>query len=125
MWSTVTLIVGGLVCAAAIYFTTKAAADGRLEKNGLMGLRIPSTMTSEVAWQAGHAAALPHAIRTAVVMVVACIASVVLLIAKHPDIALAVAVIAFARLIFGVFSMVRDAGFAAREAEEEASGVNP
>ncbi len=36
---------------------TQAAAAGKITRNGLWGIRIPSTMASDAAWLAGHRAA--------------------------------------------------------------------
>ncbi|MEP6843397.1 MAG: SdpI family protein [Pseudolysinimonas sp.] len=39
---------------------SQLGGTGRLPRNGLLGLRIPSTMASDEAWKAGHhAATLP------------------------------------------------------------------
>jgi uncharacterized membrane protein len=35
----------------------RLAATGRLPRNPLAGIRIPSTMRSDAAWRAGHSAA--------------------------------------------------------------------
>jgi hypothetical protein len=39
--------------------TVYGAASGRLPRNGLSGIRLPSTMASDDAWSAGHRAAIP------------------------------------------------------------------
>ena len=51
-----------------------AAASGRLRRNQWVGIRIPSTMGSDVGWVAGHRAALrlmPLHLITGVALVVA------------------------------------------------------
>ena len=54
------ILVGtGVVVAFLVLRVTRAAADGRLGRNGLAGIRIPSTRASDEAWIAGHVAALP------------------------------------------------------------------
>lgn len=45
--------------AVIVVSVTWRAATGRLARNQTMGIRIPPTMASEEAWQAGHRAALP------------------------------------------------------------------
>ena len=57
---------------------SQLGANGRLMRNGMVGLRIPSTMSSDEAWRAGHhAAAAPAWIGFIVISVVA-IASMLL-----------------------------------------------
>lgn len=40
-----------------LIWMARAAADGRLGRNQVAGIRIPSTMRSDAAWLAGHRAA--------------------------------------------------------------------
>ncbi len=47
------LLIGG----ALILVIAALGAFGRLPKNNLAGIRIPSTMRSDAAWVAGHRAA--------------------------------------------------------------------
>lgn len=49
----VLLLVGLLLCSLA-----HRAAKGSLKRNPWAGIRIPSTMASEAAWDAGHRAAV-------------------------------------------------------------------
>lgn len=49
----VVVMVGG---GAAVIGTTRAAASGRLRRNGWSGIRLPSTLASEEAWAAAHRA---------------------------------------------------------------------
>jgi hypothetical protein len=44
---------------AAVSVVARRAADGRLRVNHLAGIRTRSTMRSDAAWRAGHAAAVP------------------------------------------------------------------
>ncbi|MFA4082906.1 SdpI family protein [Mycobacteroides salmoniphilum] len=52
------LIVSAAFVVVVISVTWRAAT-GYLARNQTMGIRIPSTMSSENAWRAGHRAALP------------------------------------------------------------------
>lgn len=45
-------------CSFIVYFVTRSAVEGGLGPNAVMGIRMPSTMTSQRAWVAGHKAAL-------------------------------------------------------------------
>ncbi|QIZ99356.1 SdpI family protein [Leifsonia sp. PS1209] len=49
----VIIILGSVVVVVSI----EAAARGRLGINSLVGLRVPSVMSSDEAWRRGHAAA--------------------------------------------------------------------
>ncbi|HXY46258.1 MAG TPA: SdpI family protein, partial [Acidimicrobiales bacterium] len=42
---------------AIVFSVGRLAARGRLPRNVLVGIRIPSTLSSDEAWQAGHEAA--------------------------------------------------------------------
>lgn len=53
--SGLSLVLVGLLC----WKVTERAADGRLALNALAGIRTTATLSSEAAWLAGHAAALP------------------------------------------------------------------
>lgn len=53
MWRAIALGVGGVVSIGL----GRMAAAGRLPRNILAGIRIPSTMRSDEAWRAGHRAA--------------------------------------------------------------------
>ena len=56
---TAALLVGLLcvVSGIAVAVIDRRAADGRLGRNALAGIRIRSTLRSDAAWRAGHAAA--------------------------------------------------------------------
>lgn len=53
------LLIGLLVVAtgATVSVVNRRAADGRLGRNSVAGIRIRATMRSDAAWRAGHAAA--------------------------------------------------------------------
>ncbi len=42
----------------AVYLVVSAAASGRLPRNRWIGLRTTASLSSEIAWRAGHAVAL-------------------------------------------------------------------
>ena len=52
-----------VLCALSAYSVvmTHSGASGKLARNGIVGIRIPSTMASDAAWRAGHRAAIPIA----------------------------------------------------------------
>lgn len=51
--------IGLVVCAVAVWWTTAAAARGRLARNATFGIRTSVTRTNDEAWLAGHRGALP------------------------------------------------------------------
>jgi uncharacterized membrane protein len=53
--------VAALQCAggALVALVTRRAADGRLRRNQVAGIRTAATLRSDAAWRAGHAAAVP------------------------------------------------------------------
>lgn len=53
--------IGLLACAAAIFFSTRAAARGTLPRGIGVGIRTAITQHSDNAWVAAHRAALPCA----------------------------------------------------------------
>jgi hypothetical protein len=61
------LVLGicGAGSGALVHAVTRAAARGSLARNGLAGIRTRRTTSSDAAWLAGHAAALPWTRRTA------------------------------------------------------------
>ncbi|MFI9629721.1 SdpI family protein [Streptomyces sp. NPDC052042] len=66
----VSILFGVIVVSAASTWTARAGAKGELTRNGSVGLRTRHTQTSDSAWQAGHAAALPLLTRTVWVAVI-------------------------------------------------------
>ena len=53
------VLVGALllVTGAAVSGVSRRAADGRLRRNAVAGIRTRATMRSDAAWRAGHLAA--------------------------------------------------------------------
>lgn len=49
-----------LVAGCVLVWMGRAAASGRLKRNSLAGIRIPSTMASEEAWLVAHVRAKRH-----------------------------------------------------------------
>lgn len=56
----VALLIGPVV-TGLMAGISRAAGTGRIERNGAVGIRLPSTMASDAAWQAGHRAAVAPA----------------------------------------------------------------
>jgi uncharacterized membrane protein len=55
-------IVGGLVMALAgalVLVVAKLGRDGRLRRNHYIGIRVPSTLSSDEAWRLAHRVAAP------------------------------------------------------------------
>lgn len=50
-------LLAGPLLIALVAGVARAAARGRLPRNGTIGLRLPSMLRSDAAWQAGHRAA--------------------------------------------------------------------
>lgn len=63
-----------------------AGANGRLRRNAFAGIRIGSTMSSDVAWKAGHRAAARWFSIAAVVAFLCGFGGVVATIAGQPDV---------------------------------------
>ena len=55
----VALGIGALLAGTglAVALLTRRAADGRLRRNALAGIRTRATLSSDEAWRTGHAAA--------------------------------------------------------------------
>ena len=55
------------ITGLTVWFAARGAANGRLRRNPLVGIRLPSTMKNESAWVAGHRAAQRPFKRAAIV----------------------------------------------------------
>ena len=65
---------GGVLVA----IVSRRAADARLGRNAYAGVRTTSTMRSDAAWRAGHAAAVPLSDSAAVVFVISGLAALLM-----------------------------------------------
>lgn len=68
----------GPVVTAVMAGIARAAATGRIRRNQLIGIRLPSTMASDAAWHAGHRAAVGPACWSLVVLLGADLGAVLL-----------------------------------------------
>ncbi len=96
------VVVIALVVAAGsvgLVLVGRASTAGRLRPNPWAGIRLPSTMASEAAWYAAHAAAGP--VLTAGGTVAAVVAGLggVLALAGTPSAGLALVMVAIALLL--------------------------
>lgn len=76
------LVIGVQLLLAFLFLPlVKAAASGKLARNGFAGIRIPSTMASDEAWAAGHRAAIPAlSVNVLLIGVLAAIAAVLVML---------------------------------------------
>nr|WP_272923896.1 SdpI family protein [Streptomyces sp. SID3343] len=51
--------VGLITLGAVIHYVKKQVASGSIQRNSAIGIRTKATMSSDNAWEAGHAAAAP------------------------------------------------------------------
>ncbi|MFC3232086.1 SdpI family protein [Streptomyces nitrosporeus] len=51
--------VGLLALGAVIHYVKNQVAGGKIQRNSVVGIRTRATMSSDGAWQAGHASAVP------------------------------------------------------------------
>lgn len=72
----VSILFAVVLVAATCIWATRAGAKGELTRNGTVGLRTRHTQTSDSAWQAGHAAALPLMTQTVWVAVITIVLAV-------------------------------------------------
>lgn len=107
--------LGALQCACGILvaLVTRRAADGRLRRNQLAGIRTATTLRSDGAWRKGHAAAVPL---TDLAAVVFALSGLVALVARSAPVFAAVllggVILATALLLLGARRAVRAASAA-------------
>jgi hypothetical protein len=66
----------------------RAAASGRITRNHVIGIRLPSTLASDEAWRVGHAGAYRPALLAATIASVPVLAGVVAALLTPPNSAL-------------------------------------
>ncbi len=49
------------LCSILVWVVTDRAAKGKITRNGLVGIKVPTTLSSDEGWLVGHQAALPMA----------------------------------------------------------------
>ena len=105
------VIAALLVALASIVVAVVAAltAVGRLRRNSVAGIRIPSLYASEVAWRTGHRAAVTPTAAAAVICVVLAIA-----VLADSDFTVAGPILETAVLVIGVLAGTTLASRAAR-----------
>ena len=110
-------LVGGLLLgltAVAVgplaHVMTAAAADGRIARNQLVGIRTRRTMSSDDAWASGHLAALTWTRRTAWTTACLGLVTVVVAVAGPPLAAFATGLAAMAVLLLGTLLATSAAG---------------
>lgn len=54
----IALTASSLAIGATMFLSAFLASSGQLERNGWVGIKISSTVSSDNAWRAGHKAAL-------------------------------------------------------------------
>ncbi len=103
--------IGLLACAAAIFFSTRAAARGALPRGTGIGIRTAITQHSDASWVAAHRAALPCA---SVISVIAAVLGLALVVAgalSSPSDASPVVVVFFAlgygAILVGTWPLLR------------------
>ncbi len=110
------LVISDLAMAAALGWSTRAAATGRLRVNALAGIRTSATMASPAAWVAGHTAAWPTVRAAAAFSVLCAGAAVVELLADNPVFAVIIALVPVGVVLLAMIPIVRIANRAARAA---------
>ena len=101
----------------------RLAADGRLRLNDVAGIRTRSTKSSDAAWRAGHAAALPVLVPGVPVAVVVVVLAVVLQMTRGGMWGFTVGAAGFAVQISLLLWSARVADRAARGVAEQLRGT--
>jgi hypothetical protein len=100
--------------AVLIVLLTWLAARGTLPMNPIAGLRVPATMRSPGAWRAGHRAAVPATIGTAVLVIIG--ATILLVVHPETDAGMTVSTLVLAAIL--VLGMIVACVFASRAARD-------
>jgi uncharacterized membrane protein len=108
-----------LLLAGVLQLVRTATASGRLERNGLVGIRTRATRRSDAAWDAGHLAAGPWLLAAAVTGCTAGLAALALAAAaaataRSGAVALVVALLGNGAVLVLVAAAARTADRAAR-----------
>lgn len=106
------MVGASLLAVAAVVVAAVAvlAATGRLRRNSVAGIRIPSLYASEAAWRTGHRAAVLPTLAAAVICVALAVVDFV-----DPDLDLPGAILQTVVLLLGVLVGIALASRAARE----------
>lgn len=93
-------VIGVVMFGVAIllWWMARAAAEGRLERNALVGIRTPSTMASDEAWLAAHQRAERPTKAAALISAIVAAACLV----PMPEAALVAVVLGGAAVILGL-----------------------
>ena len=116
------IVVAVLTAAALVQFTL--TRSGSLDRNALIGIRTSATLSSDAAWKAGHQAAQPALLTTAVTGVVTLVA-VLGLWFLVPTAATALAVVSATGLVVVAGLFVRVALSANKAARAAGGGESP
>lgn len=78
--------VAGLVVLALVLLAVYVPSrDGKLDRNGAVGIRTRKTMASEEAWIAGHRASAPWLLRAVFLAAIAAVAGIALGVVLGPS----------------------------------------
>ncbi|MBP6995696.1 MAG: SdpI family protein [Phycicoccus sp.] len=111
------LVISDLALAAALGWTTRAAATGRLRVNALAGIRTSATMASQPGWVAAHTAAWPMVAAVAASSLVGAVGAVIALLMDHLVAAVVIGVVPVGIVLVATIPIVRIANRAARAAK--------
>lgn len=93
-----------------VHALTTAAAEGRIARNQLVGIRTRRTLSSDAAWTRGHAAAAPWTRRTAWATALVGLVTVALALSDRPAAAFVAGMGAMAVLVLGLLVATSVAG---------------